>query len=337
MRAHTKNTILHPWCMGLILLFLLVFTVEGWLWRQGYRVASDIVYTDGEPLHEFDPLCGWDNIPVSRRSAEDDSVWENVWPNGQRISRPSLDKPARWRALCIGDSMTFGIGVPDEETWVYRLNEHFPQIRFDNAGVPGTSSWQALLKLRRTLEASRYDLIIYTSINAHLARNAWYHVFFGDLQRNHAFYLTPRCELLANGELKGYSCFPPSWWLDNYLIAPNFFKRAYIGRKVQADDPTLGTWTDDTVRLFYAVVSAMQKEVEAHGARFILTTVEPELPAYFAQCPPEVEAVSLVYNDRGDPKYFVANNPANHPNGLMHKEWARMLAGYLDKHPLEAR
>lgn len=335
MRAQKRKTVLHPWCLALLLAFLLVFTGEGWLWRQGYRAAGYTVYHDGEPLHEFDPLCGWDNLPGSRRSAEDERVWENVWPNGQRISRPRLNKAAKWRALCIGDSMTFGIGVPDEETWVYRLNEHFPQIRFDNAGVPGTSSWQALLKLQRTLEVTRYDLVIYTSINAHLARNAWHHVFFGDLQRNHAFYLTPRCELLPSGELRGYSCYPPDWWLDKVLIAPNFLKRVYIGQQVQADDPMLGNWNDETVRLFYAVVDAMKQQAEAHGARFIVTTVEPVLPAYFNPCPAEWEAVPLIYDDKGDPKYFVANNTDNHPNGLMHKEWARMLADYLEKHPLQ--
>ena len=82
----------------------------------------------------------------------------------------SIDKPpARYRIICIGDSVTFG--VPEE---LNKSNEVFPkrleallhinfpdrEIEVLNAGTPGYSSYQGLAQLKYHLVKYQPDLVI---------------------------------------------------------------------------------------------------------------------------------------------------------------------------------
>lgn len=71
-----------------------------------------------------------------------------------------------FRIVCIGDSNTYGIGVPRDQTYPAQLerllNERAAGQRFEvvNLGVPGTNSGQALHRLRGYIEAYRPDLLV---------------------------------------------------------------------------------------------------------------------------------------------------------------------------------
>ncbi|HEY4572500.1 MAG TPA: GDSL-type esterase/lipase family protein, partial [Thermoanaerobaculia bacterium] len=70
--------------------------------------------------------------------------------DGQGLRAQPHTAPPQPRVLAIGDSMTFGEGVPADATWPAAL-ERTLGVRVDNAGVPGYNSAQMAGRLRRYL------------------------------------------------------------------------------------------------------------------------------------------------------------------------------------------
>jgi lysophospholipase L1-like esterase len=80
---------------------------------------------------------------------------------GLRGPEVALPKPAgRRRILCFGDSITFGYGVSDYETYPARLGERLANRGADvvNAGVTGYTSHQVLRLLRRLAPTVEADM-----------------------------------------------------------------------------------------------------------------------------------------------------------------------------------
>jgi len=69
--------------------------------------------------------------------------------------------PLQPRILAIGDSITFGEGVPADSTFSALL-ENALGVRVDNAGVPGYSSAQMVGSLRRYLPVLKPELVMMT-------------------------------------------------------------------------------------------------------------------------------------------------------------------------------
>ncbi len=87
----------------------------------------------------------------------------------QRTTRGEMSSERRsgdLRILCIGDSNTYGVLVPRDETWPSQLqtmwNEEIgsPQIEVLNLGFPGTNSSRLVRDLPRLLETLRPDVTI---------------------------------------------------------------------------------------------------------------------------------------------------------------------------------
>lgn len=122
---------------------------------------------------EFDATTGWRGKPLAHgdfvTAAFDTHVTHDEF--GWRVARDfQADEESSREAAgvsrrdiwCVGDSMTWGWGVNDGETFVDHLNRNAePGTRFHNRGVPGYSSVQEYLLLKREFEASRRpDVVI---------------------------------------------------------------------------------------------------------------------------------------------------------------------------------
>lgn len=82
--------------------------------------------------------CGWGYEKNSSfHSAEDHKAIINIGQDGLRVSRPELDKKGKHHTAFFGCSYTFGEGINDDETMVYKLNDKYPNEVFDNYGVSG--------------------------------------------------------------------------------------------------------------------------------------------------------------------------------------------------------
>jgi lysophospholipase L1-like esterase len=114
-------------------------------------------------LFQADPASGYTLRPgfrgeeVSRGREFDVPV--AIDPQGLRVQpHPAPPHP---RVLAVGDSITFGEGVPADGTYAAVL-ETTLGVRVDNAGVPGYSSAQMLGRLRRYLPVLRPDVVLMT-------------------------------------------------------------------------------------------------------------------------------------------------------------------------------
>ena len=74
------------------------------------------------------------------------------------------------RALCLGCSFTFGLGVEEHENYVSQLNELIPDCSFDNCGDCGSEAFMALQHETWRMQNCKYDLVTYAMIDKHLFR-----------------------------------------------------------------------------------------------------------------------------------------------------------------------
>ncbi|MCT4560363.1 MAG: hypothetical protein N4A41_03220 [Crocinitomicaceae bacterium] len=71
----------------------------------------------------------------------------------------------------LGCSFTYGYGVNDDETFTAILQEHLPEFRFLNFGVPGYGTVQASMQLRTLLSAQQVETVVLHFSSMHFMRN----------------------------------------------------------------------------------------------------------------------------------------------------------------------
>lgn len=106
----------------------------------------------------FDPTLGWSLEPlshgVSHRTGQ--PVEYRINSKGLRDDETSYEKPpGTFRIVLLGDSRTFGFGVPIEEHFSTLLEGYFRNVEVINLGIGGYGIDQELLFLRS--EGFRYE------------------------------------------------------------------------------------------------------------------------------------------------------------------------------------
>jgi lysophospholipase L1-like esterase len=128
---------------------------RGSAWFAGGNHQRFLVQPDAENGYTLRPgfhgheiaLGGEFNVPVA------------IDGEGLRVQpHPAPFSPC---ILIVGDSMTFGEGVPEDGTYPARLERRLG-VRVYNAGVPGYGSAQMLGRLRRYLPTFQPELVIMT-------------------------------------------------------------------------------------------------------------------------------------------------------------------------------
>ena len=79
---------------------------------------------------------------------------------GFRGPLPDLANESKPRVLVVGDSQTFGLGVPNGETFCDRLREKLGDVELINAGSNGYGTREQLAVIHHLGEAWRPDLIL---------------------------------------------------------------------------------------------------------------------------------------------------------------------------------
>ena len=69
-------------------------------------------------------------------------------------------KKTKKRVVVLGDSFTFGWGVPLHETWIQLLQERYPDIEFLNLGQGGTHPGDYVQTARKVIPLLQPDLVI---------------------------------------------------------------------------------------------------------------------------------------------------------------------------------
>jgi hypothetical protein len=129
-------------------------------------------------LAQFDPELGWSYIPNRTAVQEFGIARRPVAMHfdelGSRVRAPGVHHdPAAPSLLLVGDSYTFGHGLPYEETLAGQLESvpGFP-LQVANLGVQGHGTDQALLLLKKRFKKFNTKAVMYTYLDEHIARNA---------------------------------------------------------------------------------------------------------------------------------------------------------------------
>jgi hypothetical protein len=124
----------------------LVLRQKGYIWR--------IANTSDEPVVlEYDPVLGWQSKPGRHTGYKGQKITFTIWPDNSRATQPKKIKKDR-RIVFIGDSITQGWALSDNETMAWKLQERFPSYEFVNYGTGGYGTYQSLLLLERVLAKS---------------------------------------------------------------------------------------------------------------------------------------------------------------------------------------
>lgn len=319
-----------------------------WWWRASlylllFLFLSDniiyLLYGYSWALNQpIEPQCLWSNTPGCRGSYEDENVCECVDSNTMRLSHGGIfgRKPCL-KVLFIGCSYTFGVGVNDRDTFVWRLNELLPEVEADNGGVPGYGALRCGWRLRQLLQLKQYDLVVYPFLADHPQRDVAPALRRFDTDA----FLMPYTVLTEDFRFIDHPTLAWQWWGDTLYAPINLLKNAKLAQLSQR----IGEPPAAYIPVIYAhQVQAMAREAAQHGARFVMAQLD--------DCPPDRSAVpaalqmlgagakkangsrifqvwNVAFPEPIDEKYKVGHRPEHHPNAQVHAYWAEQLAGRL--------
>ena len=130
----------------------------------GLRLFWDGYYVRGPRNYiEYHPTRGWatrPNVSVTYGKPEFANVFTH---NSMGFRGPEIDpleRQGRIRILALGDSMTYGFGVENDETYSALLEQLDPRLQVLNTGVAGYSTAEELLMLKEQGLALDPDIVL---------------------------------------------------------------------------------------------------------------------------------------------------------------------------------
>jgi hypothetical protein len=131
---------------------------------------------------------------------------------GFRDNRNNIKQKKNERILLVGDSITFGSQVTDENTWSSCLEKKI-NIKTDNAGVPGYSAGQAVKRGEIESQLREYSHIIWS-------------IYFRDFRRD----INQKIIIKKNNLIKYNSPFQKNKTIENFnfLTKSYFFLKEYL-------------------------------------------------------------------------------------------------------------
>jgi hypothetical protein len=143
-------------CSVLCVLVLLL-AAEGVLRLANPSYLADLPQSDLARLHRYSEVYGWEPRPGAVALVAGQRTTINA--DGLRGMLHAHERtPGRPRLLMLGDSVAFGFGVADDETFAADLEKDGYEVV--NLAVPGYGTDQELLRLERLGPAYRPDLVL---------------------------------------------------------------------------------------------------------------------------------------------------------------------------------
>lgn len=286
--------------------------------------------------------CGWGYSKyLSVHSPEDYDVLIHTGQDGLRISRPELDKKGLRYTAFFGCSYTFGEGINDEETMVYKLNEKYPQEVFDNYGVSGYSTLQNLIVMRDVLKQNKYDLIVYCATRPQFARNIEKRVV-GSLQVNRPYCIAPRVKFYNNGYYKIYDNATLPWLGQDRFLTIDWLHRVYLGMtydlEILSDQKRISTeHREKRLEAMSKLIKLMQEACQKKKVRFLVVSISDMQDGALkdVKLDKSIEYINIDHPHSMDLEYKVGGVISNHPNGKVHTYWAEQFSKWYNKNMIQ--
>ena len=122
-----------------------------------------------DPLYDWDPkenLRHKENVSLAARSLQGTKLSFKVTTDEHGVRAPMIPQvPNRLKVLCLGDSMTFGQGVSDEESYPAQLYTALKELRgpafeIHNAGVISLGQREQVNVAKRLIPILEPDLVL---------------------------------------------------------------------------------------------------------------------------------------------------------------------------------
>lgn len=173
------------------LMFLItLMTIEAasaivYKWKWGYWSHLDNTNLNRHLFEKHPYLVG---SPIANARLQRDSLLYAHNSHGFRGAEFDLKKPAgKTRIVTLGGSTTYGVGVNNEETWPYLLQQQLgSDFEVINMGVPGYSSAENLIQTALLLSDFDADLVIY-----HVGLNDLRNMNVHDLKADYSDFHAP--------------------------------------------------------------------------------------------------------------------------------------------------
>ena len=131
----------------------LLLRYHDWLIAHSEHMEPGLIGYNADLGWQLTP--GWSGV---HHHYDYDAVYD-IDASGFRVDPQAGEKGPR--VAVLGDSFTFGLGVANDETFVARLNaESDGRLHYLNLGVPGYSTDQELLLLKKTGRAIKPDIVL---------------------------------------------------------------------------------------------------------------------------------------------------------------------------------
>jgi len=242
-------------------------TSEEWrrLWIERHKEKGVDVY---HGYNRYDEQLGWALKP--KLNAFEVAGYPPVSTNAQgwRSNREfALEKPANTtRIVTIGDSLTFGEGVANRDTWPAQLELQLDQAEVYNFAVGGYGTDQQLLALEQHAIAYAPDIIVVGFFVEDIARNG---LAFRD-------YAKPKF-VLEDGALRLTNTPVPSF---DQILNEDTDERpwSYLAHFVQSRVQSLGALddlatSDELLALGKALLTRMQAKANEAGAKLLVVSL----------------------------------------------------------------
>lgn len=292
----------------LLLLLLASLLLSAGVLEVGLRLFWDGYYKKYHPDHpwsefEFHPTRGF-GLGRNLELVDWDTDFKVLRKHNSRGFRspeiPLQKPPGRLRVLMVGDSMVYGIGVENEETFSAEMERREPRLQVINAGVPAYSGAEELVQLREEIGPLDPDIVVVAYFwndlfGAYPGRYARFELRDGELvqippepaspqhptfdtywrrheKRMHRFAMLAQESYLyrlVSDRLKILSYATRSWryrWFPSAEVAED---RAEAARRAEQERAQ----TQEAWALSFALLEEMADVAARHGARFAILVV----------------------------------------------------------------
>jgi hypothetical protein len=280
-----------------------------WRHLKPYRLpavrASEAINTYLESRADYlvdDPDLGWAIAPNGEGG--EGLYASNAAGIRSNVDYPLSPQPGTIRIALFGDSFTHGDEVPYQDTWGYQLQELLREQGIDaevlNFGVPGYGMDQAYLRWQILGQEYAPDIVLFGFQPEDVGRNV--NLFRMLLYPETGIPLSKPRYILEDGSLTlvnyptiplaeipdTIASFPDSplaayetfyheddysetWWQRSRLLAvAQYVIETKITDTHHLKMLDLYALDGDPAQLTFAIIQAFEKDVEAHGAQFVI-------------------------------------------------------------------
>lgn len=262
---------------GLLLLALLL---EG-----GVRILAETLGIS--PYMHYHEMLGWTSRPDvvkhhRSRSGEFDVTYRINALGYRGPDYPQEKSPGQYRILVLGDSVGFGWGVAEQETFAGILDRELADVEVFNLALSGFGMDQSYLRFLHEGMALRPDFVIVQATPNDFEEIQY--PFFNQKAKPY-FALTTAGELeLRNVPVRSIGTradefyarslpLPFREWLGWHSFAYNVLNEYWhsLSRGRQQGKPDVqAVFTPDSVALFNAIIGRLAEKIAATGARGVL-------------------------------------------------------------------